>query len=805
MQTRREWLGWLSTCGLALGLTLAFWLPIWSGAGFVGGDVYSYFFPQKVIYSESLHAGELPLWNARAGFGYPLLAESQTGIFYPPNLLLYRMLDPHSAFHVSFLLHYFAAFVFASAAARCLGLGLLPSWLTALVYVYGWFPPRTCVEWAIIGGAWLPAALWCAESFLSTRLWRFAIGLSGVLAVQLLAGHFQIAWFTLLLLTAYLPARVWWFGGEGAKARIQEAAAVRISDADGRQPCRRSWRLTVVAFLAMFCGMSLAAVQLVPTYELKLRSQRAVVGKEHELDFGAIPPWYWTQVFTPSYWYSPLTDREAAFRESPPLGHSRTNSAEAHLYFGVAPLLLVLISIGGVLRDLATKRRIERPILFWILIATASWLYTSGWLLPVTRNLPGFSYFQGAGRYGLMTTFAAAMLAGTVVDRFLREPEVSWKTAVVVLIGAIWSLSVWFLLGDDVAAVIAQFQMANPLMVSNSKGANVNGPMLELLRVCALLAIVIVPSVAFWWRSQRTSGADARAGLMGLLLLTTSVEFWTIGRLVTFAPIVESPPLKSLEQSPVRQALLEAAKTRSTLRLFAPGANLPSTLGISTAPIYLTFGPAEYVEESLRMPESKGTTVVPAVQEQFDWLLRCGVTHLLCFEPPPLASDLTLVWQGDDPFLNRAWGRAGQPLFLYELNGSLGRLQLRSLDGNSRDASDWSLTTFESTANSITCRVETLEPSLLVLADLDDPGWSVTVDGQSAESIRVDGQFRGVRLETGCSCVVWSYRPRSMLWGAVISVGTLMFLAAIAHVRFWHPTRLTWLDEVDSSAAAPVR
>src|SRR5689334_7298307 len=105
MQLRREWLGWLATCGLALGLTIVFWLPIWCGAGFVGGDVYSYFFPQKVIYSESLHAGELPLWNDRAGFGYPLLAESQTGIFYPPNLVLYRLLDPHSAFHVSFLLH----------------------------------------------------------------------------------------------------------------------------------------------------------------------------------------------------------------------------------------------------------------------------------------------------------------------------------------------------------------------------------------------------------------------------------------------------------------------------------------------------------------------------------------------------------------------------------------------------------------------------------------------------------------------------------------------------------------------------
>lgn len=807
MQLRREWLGWLATCGLALGLTLVFWLPIWWGAGFVGGDVYSYFFPQKVIYSESLHAGELPLWNARAGFGYPLLAESQTGIFYPPNLVLYRLLDPHSAYHVSFLLHYFAAFVFASAVARRLGMGLLASWLTALVYVYGWFPPRTCVEWAIIGGTWLPAALWCAESFLSTRRWRFAIGLSGVLAVQLLAGHFQIAWFTLLLLAVYVPGRVFWFWDDSHRLSANSQrpdSGSREPMAESRWPFSHPYRITAVVFVAMFCGTSLAAIQLLPTYELKQRSQRASVGKEHELDFGAIPPWYWTQLFRPTHWYSPLTDREAAFRESPPLGHSRTNSAEAHLYFGVAPLLLAVVSLGGLLRDLATKRRVERMTLFWIVIAATSWLYTSGWLLPLTRQLPGFSYFQGAGRYGLLTTLAVAILAGSVLDRFLREPDVSRKQLLVLLIGGVWSLSVWFLLGDDVAAVIAELRVPNPLTVGSGNDT-ASGPLLEILQIGGLLAIVIVPSLALWWWSERSPSIDARVGLIGLLLLTTTVEFWAISRLVTFAPMIEPAPLKSLEQSPLRRVLLDVARTRPTLRLFAPGANLPSTLGVSSTPIYLTFGPAEYVNESLRLPEASGSNVVPTSREQLDWLRRHGVTHVLCFEPSPLASAMTLVWQGDDLFLNRAWGRAGQPLFLYELNESLGRLQLRSLDGNVRDSTTWKVTAFESPANSVACSVETGESGILVLADLDYPGWSVTIDDRPAESIRVDGQFRGVRLDPGSHRVVWSYRPRSVLWGAAISLGTLLFLATVAHVRFWHPGRLRWLDEIGSSGAGIVR
>ncbi len=783
MQTRREWLGCLATCGLALGLTLVFWLPIWGGAGFVGGDVYSYFVPQKVIYSESLHAGELPLWNARAGFGYPLLAESQTGILYPPNLVLYRMLDPHTAFHVSFLLHYFAAFVFASAAARRLGLGLLSSWLTALVYVYGWFPPRTCVEWAIIGGTWLPAALWCVESFLSTRQWRFAIGLSGLLAVQLLTGHFQIAWFTLLLLAAFVPARIWWMEASG-----------REPTAESRPPFYRFWKLTAVAYAAMLCGLCLAAVQLAPTYELKQRSQRATVGKEHELDFGAIPPWYWSQVFRPSHWYSPLTDREAAFRESPPLGRSRTNSAEAHLYFGLAPLLLMAVCVAGLLFELFAKRSVDRFAVFWLAIAIVSGLYTSGWLLPLTRHLPGFSYFQGPGRYGLLTTWAVAVLAGSVADRFLREAKGSRWLEGTLIVGSLWSLSSFYFLGDDVAAMMTNFELRsvdlrNPLSLTwtNSRG---DGMLMSFVQLLLLVGVVVAASILLWWFSERPKECDERIGLVGLILLTTVLEFWAISRLVTFTQTVESPPLKSLEQSPVRQVLLDAEKTRPTLRLFAPGANLPSTLGVSCAPIYLTFGPAEYVDESLRLPAVSGTTVVPSSHEQLDWLRRCGVTHVLCFEPSSLAKAMILLWQGDDPFLNQAWGRGGQPMYLYELNDALGRLQLHSLDGEVRDPKTWKLTAFESLANSVACSVETEEPGMFVLADLDYPGWSVTVDGRPAESIRIDGQFRGVRLEAGSHRVVWSYRPRSVLWGAVISVATFLFLAVVAHVRFWHPARL---------------
>ena len=99
----------------------------------------------------------------------------------------------NTAYSASMLLHYTLAFVFAALLARASGLTWLGSTLAALVYTYGWFPPRICLEWSITGGAWFPLALWCAERFLQTRLWRYPLWLTVVLAVicwyAFLAGH----------------------------------------------------------------------------------------------------------------------------------------------------------------------------------------------------------------------------------------------------------------------------------------------------------------------------------------------------------------------------------------------------------------------------------------------------------------------------------------------------------------------------------------------------------------------------------------------------------------------------------------
>lgn len=385
--------------GLGIGLTVAFWSELWTGGGLIGGDIYSYFFPQKQFYAESLQSGEIPLWNNRTGFGYPLIGESQTGAFYPPHVLLYPLLDVNTAYNANQLLHYVLAFVFAWMLARQLKMSQAGALFTALIYVYGWFPPRLCLEWAIVGGCWLPLAVWWLEKYLQSSNRRFLAGLSVTLAIQMLAGHYNLAFITQLLVVSFAGLRLWFWTDE-----VADSLVVRKPATCG---------ITIGSLLLAF---GLAAPQVLPTWELKESSQRVTIdGREFDPGHGHIPPLYLSQVVASWwFWYSPDVNRDQALAQLDTFAiSSGTNEIEAHLYFGLAPLVL----IGVALASSRFRRKLcTRQSSLWLIIAGFGVVYATGWLLAVTQHLPGFGFFRGPGRYGILAALGGAIIAGRAVD-----------------------------------------------------------------------------------------------------------------------------------------------------------------------------------------------------------------------------------------------------------------------------------------------------------------------------------------------------------------------------------------------------
>lgn len=615
-------LWWGPAVASGLFLTWIFWWPLWLGGGLIGGDLYPYYFPQKVFYGESLHQGFIPLWNPYVGFGYPVLGESQTGALYPPHLLLYSWLSPNTAYHVNQLLHFVVAFVATWGLARRLGLTNLGSCLAATAFVYGWFPARICLEWAIVGGAWFALILWSATVFLQDRSRRALLCVSLFLGLSLLAGHYNLAFITLLSLI-----------GLAFLVPAKQVAPPAVNESSREQPppvnsSRRWKRLRDLAIrhpllplgVAVCCGFLIAAPQLIPSWELKAVSQRQGDHPEFSATYGHLPPAAISQLWMPWAWSAgeESTDRyleQTQFLRVP----TATNSVEAQLYVGIVVLLLA--ALGVLLPPLRRRLPLVRSW-GWVGLVLVSLIFASGWPTYWFSDLPGLGYFRGPGRYSMVAAWSLALLAGGGLDALFRY---------------------W--------------------------GEVRHGPAADRLKSArgypGWLAFVVILSVTvadLWAASRKYDFGVAPF----------------IGRQVYYATMIDHPPVDVLHESPLRAYFAE----RPRARLYAPGQNAPSLFGVSCLPVYLGLGPSIYEIEALRVDF---TTLDPEqIRESRRRLKEFGVTHLLLeTRLDPARWHVKSLGDVMDPYLNRVFARP-EPYYFYEFEEPRSRVHFGVASEKSR-------------------------------------------------------------------------------------------------------------------------
>ncbi|QDV29280.1 hypothetical protein Spb1_11600 [Planctopirus ephydatiae] len=684
---------WLWALGAAILASWLAWASFYEGSTLIGGDLYTYLLPQKAFFQQELAAGRWPLWNNLTGHGYPVLAESQTAVFYPPRLLSLSLFTADHAYSAEQLAHYVAAFFCMWLYLKQIGVSIPGTIFGCVVYVYGWFPTRIILEWAIIGGLYLPLGLWLIERFLQRKSWKYAIALAGVLGLHLLAGHYNLAFIEVLVWLVYIPVRLWLL------PTIEQSPQASEVSASTRLP------LAIALFLAIGFGFGLGAAQLLPTWELKGQSQRAEKGQDFQPGYGHIPPQFLGQLFAPTWW-NPAKhniDEELSQMWSPT--GAGTNRVEAHLYVGLA-VWMGLVGAGWLAYRKTGNSNAFRWIGVFLLGSLVAIIFATGLPLFITASLPGFSYFTGPGRFGIVATFCLAVAGAFAWDQILSHVAARYR----------WIL--WCLV------------------------------------------------IGFTWFDLQIVSMQA-----------------------TYGVIIEKSPYSMISKSEVRRILL--ADARQPVRVYAPGANLPNLLGVSTTPVFLGIGPAAYFSPAARFPAEA------PLSQQIEFLSKQGVTHWLTMTPLTLPASgsknsptggstneesLRLVWSGFDEFLNRAWGRFDEPLYLYSLPAAPGRCYMEGI--GSQPARK--LTIVQHGSQRIELKVEAGPRQTLVLTELADRDWKLTINGQPA-SWEAAGLSRKVEVPEGEAILVWSYQPWSLGWGVGISLFTALILATIGHIRFWHP------------------
>jgi uncharacterized membrane protein YfhO len=79
--------------------------------------------------------------------------------------------------------------------------------------------------------------------------------------------------------------------------------------------------------------------------------------------------------------------------------------------------------------------------------------------------------------------------------------------------------------------------------------------------------------------------------------------------------------------------------------------------------------------------------------------------------------------------------------------------------------------------NQMRVRTRASRRVLLVIAETWHPNWTVTIDGESAELLRVNHSFQGIELPDGEHVVRLEYRDRQFVFGGGVSLMTLFLIA----------------------------
>lgn len=342
----------------------------------ITSDAISFIYPMRMAGIELLKNGHWPLWNPYLLSGTPLLANFQSAPFSPTNIF-YFAFDHLTAWSVQIIVQHVLAAGFVYLLLRSWNISQLSAVFGGVVYAFTGFN-LLWSQWNAhtLTASFIPLLLLFADKFLKGGNFMWVIGLSFVVGLQFLSGYPQIIIYTSLALFC-----VWIFRFQTSKEFIFRTLALGL-------------------FAAL--GIGIAALQILPGYELITFSQRAreaIPIKWVFLDWREIilfvAPDYYGNHATQNYW-----------------GHKNYLSTLG--FVGVANLILAGIGLGF----LKVKREVKITSLigvFGLLLAFQT---------PVSNFLweANFLGYQAGVSYRSLVLFclSVSLLAGFGLDR-LRQ------------------------------------------------------------------------------------------------------------------------------------------------------------------------------------------------------------------------------------------------------------------------------------------------------------------------------------------------------------------------------------------------
>jgi len=723
---------------------------------FIASDVVRQIYPWRTLAIDLMKQGQVPLWNPYAFSGTPLLANIQSAVFYPLNIIffffteetawiLYILLQPILAF--SFMFLFIRSLKLEKAAAMFSGLAY-----GFIGYLMIWF------ELGVVGhtAVWLPLVLWGITKFSEQRQLRYLLTGVFALGISFLAGHAQTAAYVFLITVVYYFFAL--HSGFRLSAKFYYGS------------------LFLLAF-------GLAAIQLLPSFELLSLAARNAATSSEVFYRLQLPVQQLVMVFAPDFFGNPATKNFWGVDYNEFLG-----------YFGIVALVFASIAIYHSWREAGVR--------FFFTVSVIALLFAlptplSGLLQRL--NIP----VLGTGipaRALFIVEFSFVVLAAYGVHDYLNK-KISSKP--IIVLGGIY-LFLWGIV-YLVPTVIPQLNTVANLSVAK--------------RNLILPTGLFLASTTLLLMSRQRSFLRFIA-LFLLLGFASFEYQYLFNKYLPFAPMTylfPNHPLISQLQQVSGEGRIFGYDTARIETNFPTQWRLYSPEGYD--PLYIRrYGELMYagkkgsLQENIPRSDATLTDSLPSQDSYPKQVLMnlLGVRYIADKNDAIFqGSDSTkypddrfeLLWQKGKWRIyenNKALPRAAvfydweikrsdeaiiKTLFSPAFNYRNKLILTESPGYGQKNASPTPAVFKAYTANTIIIAAVAPSNGVLFLSDALYPGWNAYIDGKKTKIFQADYAFRAVPITRGRHTVVFRYEPLSFFIGALISTVSVMIILILFVVK----------------------
>lgn len=727
-----------------------------------GPDVIKELLPWKHFIVESYKSGQIPFWNPYNFSGNPLMANFQSAVFYPTNIIFF-LTDFNTAWSLYIFIAPLMAFYFTYLFIRRLGLSYLSAILGGGVFSFSSYM-SVWIQYGNIGNTfvWLPLMLYFSDKLLEKVNLKNYIGfvLAGFLCF--IAGYIQGVF--------YIYATVFFYFF--IKGFLEKSL---------------NKKNLIIFLVGVLLPVGLSGFQLFPTLEIFGLSTRGnyTLSQIQEI---LNPVYYLITVVVPDFYGNPAARNYWL----------STTYIERVSYFGLIPLMLAFIAAFSLFRKIEVK--IFSVVFFAsIILATDLFVTRYFYLIPI----PVLSTTI-ATRILVLFAFSGSILSAFGLSYILNTK----KNKGVVLL----SLVFVFILGSAFVGLSLFPQVLNGLNAGVAK-RNLILPIFS--------AFVFFVSLGFLYKTKIFTERKTKIIFSVVIIIVVFADlFYYFQKITPFSPSLymypETPVVSYLEKNAginrywgYGGAYIES-NFQTFDQTFSPEGNdplhikeytelvassgngkVPKVLPRPDANIAPGFGLQDFRENRFRQKvlDVAGIKYVLNKNEGLGNAISFDSTfpedkYKLVFQEgfwqvyenknvlPRLWLTNNFIVDKNDNFTNNFYNIDSRTLILNDIPGIN--------KGNIDSAAELVLYS----PNKVVAKTDSSQSAMLYLSDNYFPGWKAFVDGQQVKIFRANHAFRAVEVEKGEHVVVFEYKPKSFSNGVLIAtISFVLFIGSCFLVK----------------------